>query len=143
MCAREKVDGVVIDSTSDFWLKTLEDHTKVAASLKGNGFLAWAKIGPRWQALLSAVNNAPFHVVTCFRVKDHLVQRDGKIDNIGKKVIGRGGNKGVKHEYQIIFTLGDDHLATLVKDNSHQFSEWTPQLITKEVGTKIRDWLAK
>lgn len=143
MCAESKALGVVIDSGSDFWERTLAIHAQVAGTARNN-FMAWAKVGPKWDAFKAAINNYPGHVISCWRTKDHIVQEGDKLKNIGKKVIGRGGMKGLKFEYQVIWNLGEDHKAMLVKDNTHQFGDWKEsKLIDEGVGLKIKKWLVE
>lgn len=144
-CAKSGCEAVVIDSVSDFWGETLAMNARAAVAVRGNTFFAWGKMGHVWSDMLTAINAAPFHVVSAMRMKDHLVQEtiDGKqqIVNKGKKVVGRGGNKGVKYEYQIIFALDENHKASLVKDNSNELADWTPKLIDASVGEKLKSWL--
>jgi hypothetical protein len=91
MCAESGVEAVVIDSVSDFWVETLAINSRAATAVRGNTFFAWGKMGHLWTDMLTAINIAPFHIVSCLRMKDHLIQKevDGKkeIVNIGKKAI--------------------------------------------------------
>jgi hypothetical protein len=135
-----KFTVVIIDSISDFWDQTLQLHREISTSMK-NTYYAWGKITPRWDALRSAVNNFPGHLISTCRTKDKLVQQGNEMVNTGPKAVTRGGNKGIKYDYQLVFLIDENHLSRVGKDNMNLFSEWKePRLFMPADAEKIAKW---
>lgn len=132
---------VIIDSGSDFWERTNQIHKEISATMK-NTYYAWGKVTPRWDALRAAINNAPFHVITCWRMKEKLVKKGNDMVSEGQKVVARGGAKGILFDYTLAFTIDDKHLATVRKDNLHLFADWKePKMIDDAIALRIKHWL--
>lgn len=138
--AKAKTEVVIIDNSSMVWEQILANANEMLPSVKSK-LTVWAKLTPRWNAYLYAINDSPFHLLTTFKMKSKLVPKDGGVADMGKQVVSRGGNAGIKYDYQVVFTLGDDHKATVAKDNLALFSDWDkPQMITEETGKKLATW---
>lgn len=140
-CAKAGAEFVIFDSASDIWERTKQLHDEMPGGAKMS-FYNWAKITPRWDAFKAKINTAPFHIVTCWRMKEKLVAKDGQMVSEGLKVVARGGAKGIKFDYQIAFVLNDKHMAIVGKDNLHLFSDWeAPAVIDQSVALKIKNWI--
>jgi hypothetical protein len=139
LCEKAKI--VIVDSGSDFWERTNQIHKEVSATMK-NTYYAWGKVTPRWDALRAAINNAPFHVITCWRMKEKLVKQGQEMVSDGQKVVARGGAKGILFDYTLAFTINDKHLATVRKDNLHLFADWKePKMVDEKIALRIKQWL--
>lgn len=144
LCAEKKAKFVIVDSASDFWDRTLQIHNEMVGTNRKASYYMWAKVTPRWDALRAAISNAPFHVCTCWRMKDKIVQKDGEMIVDGQRVVTRGGNKGIKFDYQIAFIIDENHRAKVGKDNLNLFADWKePKVIDESVALKIKDWINK
>lgn len=129
----------MLDSASPFWDRINVVADEMKATVK-DGRRIWAKLTPQWDAFKMAINAAPFHVITTWRVKDELSMTPGEAPK--KRVVTRGGGKALKFDYHLVFSLNEKREATVVKDNYDLFSDWkTPRMITPEDGKKIAKWL--
>lgn len=138
--AKAKTEVVIIDNSSMVWEQILMHANEMLPTVK-NKVTVWTKLTPRWQAYLYAINDSQLHIINTFKMKEKIVPSAGGVTNLGKQVVSRGGNAGVKYDYQVVFTLGDDHKATVAKDNLALFSDWDkPQIITEETGKKLATW---
>jgi hypothetical protein len=142
VCAKKGDKFVIVDSASDFWDRVRQIHTDmVGTNLKMN-FPCWGKVGPRWDNLRNAIRNAPFHIVTCWRMKDKMEMKNGEIIAAGQRVVARGGSKGIKYDYMLAFIIDENHKARVGKDNLHLFADWKePAVIDEAVALKIKDWI--
>lgn len=136
---KAKAEVVIIDNSSQVWEQMILHADNMALTIK-NSMLIWKKLTPRWNSYINAINDAPVHVLTTYKMKDKITQQGSQIVNLGKQVVSRGGNKAIKYDYQVVFTLGDDHKATVVKDNLALFGDTPPAMLTKEVGKKLAKW---
>lgn len=135
--ASGKKDCVIIDGCSEVWGHCLELNEKNSLA-KINGLRSWKQITPKWDAFLSAIKHAPFHVITTWQMKDYIVQKDGSITNQGKKVVGRHGNRGLKQNYQIVFEIGESGRAMLRNDDFSLFPDWKePKVIDEAIAERI------
>ena len=143
-CAKHKDTIVIVDSASDFWDRTNQIHKELVGTNLKLSYYMWSKVTPRWDALRAAITNAPFHVITCWRMKDKLVQKDGELVVDGQKVVARGGSKGIKYDYQLAFIIDENHRAKIGKDNLNLFADWRePRVIDDSVAMKIKEWIAE
>lgn len=141
-CAKLGDKFVIVDSASDFWDRTVQIHGDIVGTNRKIAYYAWSKVTPRWDALRAAITNAPFHIITCWRMKDKLVNKDGEMVVEGQRVVSRGGSKGIKYDYHIAFIINDKHQALVGKDNLHLFSDWKePRVIDKAVAEQIKSWI--
>lgn len=143
-CGKRGDKFVIVDSASDFWDQTLQIHKDIVGQNLKMSYYAWGKVTPRWDALRSAITNTPFHIITCWRMKDKLVKKGDELVVDGQRVVTRGGSKGVKYDYQLAFLIDENHKARVGKDNLHLFSDWKEaKLIDESVALKIKEWLNK
>lgn len=143
-CAADKDKFVIVDSASDFWDRTLQIHSEMVGPNKNLSYYMWSKVTPRWDGLRAAITNAPFHIITCWRMKDKLVPKGDAMVNEGPRVVARGGNKGIKYDYQLAFIIDENHKAKIGKDNLNLFADWKePRVIDESVALKIKNWINK
>lgn len=142
-CADQGAIAVIIDSASDFWDRAKQIHKELTTNPK-MAYYNWAKVSPRWDSMRQAINTAPFHVFSTFRMKEKFVVKDGEMVSEGMKVEFRGGSKGIKFDYQIAFALDENHKAKVGKDNLHLFPDWKEsKVIDASVGDKLAKWLVE
>jgi hypothetical protein len=144
-CAKDGDKIVIVDSASDFWDRTNQIHKEIVGTNFKLSYYLWGKVTPRWDALRAAITNAPFHVITCWRMKDKLVKNDqGEMVVDGQRVVARGGSKGIKYDYHVAFIIDEHHRARVGKDNLNVFSDWKdPKVIDKEIVMRMKNWLDK
>lgn len=145
VCAKDGDKFVIIDSASDFWDRTCQIHQEIVGTNQKLAYYMWAKVTPRWDSLRAAITNAPFHVISCWRMKDKIVKNSsGEMVVEGQRVVARGGSKGIKYDYHVAFVIDDKHRATVGKDNLNVFADWKdPKVIDKEVVMRMKSWLDK
>lgn len=118
--------AVVIDSLTPEWdgpggcLALKEEAERRDRT---NSWTAWRSITPRHEALLGAINRAPCHVVTTFRVKpahEQVVGADGR-----KTVVSRGDapvtRERFEYEYDLVCQLDVQHRATVLNTRLEAF----------------------
>ena len=134
-----KGDLLIIDSASLFWDQINIEAAELAPTLNNNTTRVWAKLTPKWDAFKLAIDSSQIHIITTWKMKDSVVH--GK-NELVKKVVTRGGGKGLKFDYHLVFMMNEKRQALVMKDNYDLFSDWKePKMITAEVGKKIAKWL--
>lgn len=137
-CKKNGTQVLIIDSASLFWDRVNQIAEGMKDTVK-NPMRIWAKLTPEWDAFKLAITSAPFHVITTWKVKDEIPQ-PGQAPK--KKVVTRGGGKGLKFDYHLVFNLNEKREAMVIKDNYDIFSDWKePKMIDAEIGKKIAKWL--
>lgn len=138
-CKKDGTQVLHIDSATPFWERIVEISDEMKATVK-DGRRIWAKLTPMWDHFKMAINAAPFHIITTWKMKDVMSATPGGA--MTKKVITRGGGKALKFDYHLVFALDENREARVVKDNYDLFSDWKePKQIDAEVGKKIAKWL--
>lgn len=138
-CSKNGTKVLLIDSATPFWERVVEVSDEMKATVK-DGRRIWAKLTPQWDAFKMAINAAPFHIITSWKVKDVISMVQGEAPK--KKVVTRGGGKALKFDYHLVFNLNEKREAMVIKDNYDLFTDWRePKMIDKEVGMKIAKWL--
>lgn len=138
-CKHDGTAGLMVDSATQFWERIVEISDEMKNTVK-DGRRIWAKLTPKWDAFKLAINSAPFHVITTWKVKDTMPVNAG--DKPQKRVVTRGGGKGLKFDYHLVFSFNEKREAVVVKDNYDLFRDWKePKMIDAEVGKKIAKWL--
>lgn len=138
-CKKNGTELLIIDSATPFWNRV----NAIADEMKGtvkDGRRIWAKLTPLWDSFKMAINAAPFHVITTWKVKDEISMTPGA--PVKKRVDTRGGGKALKFDYHLVFSQNENREASIIKDNYDLFADWkTPKIIDAEVGKKIAKWL--
>lgn len=132
-------DLLIVDSASLFWDQINIEAQELAPTLNNNTTRVWAKMTPKWDAFKLALDTSKLHIITTWKMKDSIVH--GQQQTV-KKVVTRGGGKGLKFDYHLVFMMNEKREAQVMKDNYDLFSDWkTPKMITPEIGKRIAKWL--
>lgn len=136
-CGQAGMQVIIIDSITHEWEFLLEAH----ASLQGNSFTNWQKIGIRHKQFIQAILGSKAHVIVTTRTKQDYVlnDRNGKKvpEKIGLKAVQR---EGLDYEFTLVFDLNMKKKATASKDRTGLFFGKTEQMLTIEVGKSIYNW---
>jgi hypothetical protein len=136
-----KMELVIIDSLSHEWSATkkiAEDSQK-----GGNSWSGWATATPRHQALIETILQSPIHVICTMRSKtEWIVDKDA---NTGKSKPVKVGlapdqRQNIEYEYDTIFSINEDHVASTEKDRTDLFANFSG-VLTAEHGKKFKEWL--
>lgn len=138
-------DIIIIDSASHEWNGSggcLEINDQVAQTrFRGNTWSAWSETTPRHRRFIDKMLQSKCHIITTLRSKTDTTQQD----NNGKKTVVKLGLKseqrdGIEYEFTAVLDLiHDGHWAVASKDRTGLFSQ--PEVINKETGERLRDWL--
>lgn len=136
-------DVLVIDSVTHEWTGTggcLEINEDVARTkFRGNTWSAWSDTTPRHRKFIDAILQTDMHIITTTRAKTETVQGEGKkIIKLGMKAEQREG-----YEYELTVALDvvhDNHAVIPSKDRTRLFNP-NGEVITRETGKRILDWL--
>lgn len=136
-----EIEVIIIDSISHEWEGEggcLQIHESL-----GGKFPDWAKVTPLHNAFINAILQSRCHVIVCARSKiEYALSKDSssnknKVEKLGMKTISR---EGLDYELTLSFRIDERHFATVDKDRTGMFSSYVPQMITEEIGEKVRDW---
>lgn len=132
-------DVIVIDSISHEWDGKggcLDIQTKL-----GGRYTDWARVTPLHNAFVSAILQAPAHVIVTTRKKqDYDVSTESgktKVQKVGLKEIQR---EGFEYELTINFDVEMSHFATASKDRTGLFMPCGPFQITPDTGKELVEW---
>jgi len=142
-------DVIVIDSLSHAWMGSggvLDiQHEATMKSSSKNSYMAWGIATPEQNKLLDVIVNRDTsrHLIATLRTKAEYEQTrvDGKvkIEHIGTTPIQR---EGVPFEFDLVFELSQEHLASVVfKDRTKLFENKPPFMITQEHGNQLKVYL--
>jgi nicotinamide riboside kinase len=101
-------DVIVLDSFSAFYSReggTLDRVGQEEVRMKGNSWAAWKRPGEEYASLLTAITQAPCHVIVTFRSKMSYqqVEEGGKkkIVPIGEGIIARQGETAYEFDLEV------------------------------------------
>ena len=136
-CEQAGMQVIIIDSISHEWEYILEAH----ASLPGNSFTNWQKIGLRHKAFIQAILGSKAHIIATTRTKQDYVLNNinGRMapEKVGLKAIQR---EGLDYEFTLVFDLNMKNSATASKDRTGLFFGKPEQKLTIETGRSIYSW---
>jgi hypothetical protein len=136
-CGQAGMQVIIIDSISHEWEYILEAH----ASLPGNSFTNWQKIGLRHKAFIQSILSSKAHIIATTRTKQEYVLNslNGKMfpEKVGLKAIQR---EGLDYEFTLVFDLNMKNSATASKDRTGLFFGKPEQRLTIDVGKSIYNW---
>ena len=136
-CGQAGMQVIIIDSISHEWEYILEAH----ASLPGNSFTNWQKIGLRHKAFIQAILSSKAHIIATSRTKqDYVLNKlNGKMvpEKVGLKAVQR---EGLDYEFTLVFDLNMKNNATASKDRTGLFFDKQEQKLGIETGKSIFDW---
>jgi hypothetical protein len=136
-CGQAGMQVIILDSISHEWEYILEAH----ASLPGNSFTNWQKIGLRHKAFIHAILGSKAHIIVTTRTKQDYVlnERNGKMvpEKVGLKAVQR---EGLDYEFTLVFDLNMKNSAVASKDRTGLFFGKPEQRLTIDVGKSIYNW---
>jgi hypothetical protein len=137
--AKEGYDCAIIDSFSAEWsgkggLLDMADGSRV------KGLAAWKEPKGLHKDLLAVIETSPIDLICTMWAKQNNQQV--KID--GKTQIVKEGDKPdsertTEYKFDVLFYLGPDHRAKVLKDRTQLFSG-QPVMLTKAHGEKLSKW---
>lgn len=137
ICEQAGIEVIILDSITHSWEELLDFHSR----LPGNSFTNWAKVTPRYRALVDKILQVNAHVIATMRTKQDYIlnQKDGKFipEKVGLKAVQRDG---IDYEFTLVFEIDIKHFATSSKDRTGLFIKKPEFMITEETGKKILDW---
>lgn len=138
---KEKIDTLIIDSTSHEWIGKggcLDMHSQIP----GNSYTAWNKITPQHTAFVQAIVDSPINIICCMRGKDeYVLEEDDKGKKVPKKIgIGAQQRDGLEYDMVCSFILDQQHLATCMKDTSGIFDGNGIKILTEQDGINLAKW---
>lgn len=140
-------DGVVIvDSFSHAWDNeggVLDIKSEIAGQSGKNEYTAWAEAGKIQNGLVNAILSADCHTIITMRVKMAYAM---ELNDRGKQVPVKIGlapvqRENTEYEFDIVFQLDRQHVATLSKDTTF-LDSWSG-VITPELGKQLGAWLSE
>ena len=147
ICEENGIEVIIIDSLTHAWTAEgglLDIHEAAVKKQKTvNTYTAWADVTPLHRKLVDAILTSPCHIICTVRSETEYAQEkdaNGKtrIIKVGMKPQFR---KGLDYEMTIVFSMGQDHLATINKSRINTFPVNDVIQPTKETGKKLLEWL--
>ncbi len=136
-CGQAGMQVIIIDSITHEWEYILEAH----ASLPGNSFTNWQKIGLRHKVFIQAILGSKAHIIATTRTKQDYVlnERNGKMvpEKVGLKTVQR---EGLDYEFTLVFDLNMKNSANASKDRTGLFFGKPEQKLSIETGRDIYNW---
>lgn len=137
ICEEAGMQVIILDSITHEWEYILEAH----ASLSGNSFTNWQKMGQRHKAFIKTILCSKSHVIATTRTKQDYIlnERNGKMvpDKVGLKSIQR---EGLDYEFTIVFDLNNKNQAISSKDRTGLFFGKEANVINTDTGKAILKW---
>ena len=143
-CKAVGPDGVVIvDSLSNAWSNAggvLEIKAGIAAQPGKNSYTAWDEAGRIQNDFINYLLSLNCHTICTLRVKQDYVLTE---NDRGKQVPVKVGlapvqRDDVEYEFDIMFNIGRDHIATTSKDVT--FLDGFNAVITPDLGRQLAEW---
>jgi hypothetical protein len=136
-CEKAGMSVIILDSITHEWEFSLEAH----ASLTGNSFTNWQKIGLRHKLFIQAMLRSKAHIIATTRTKQDYVlnERNGKMipEKVGLKAVQR---EGLDYEFTLVFDLNMKNNATVSKDRTGLFIGQPEHKLSIETGMAIQNW---
>ena len=137
LCEQSGIEVIIIDSITPEWEFILEAH----ASLAGNSFTNWQKVGLRHKAFIQAILSSKSHIIATVRTKQDYVlnEKYGKLvpEKVGLKAVQR---EGLDYEFTLVFDLNIKNKATASKDRTGIFFGMPEHIIGVETGKALLNW---
>jgi hypothetical protein len=135
---------IVIDSISHAWDQ--EGGLLDLQQQKGANFQAWREINPVYGQFIDLAIGVThrIHTISTARTKQEYAMEQSETGKLSVKKLGmkQVQRDSLEYEFQIVFNVDMDHVATTSKDNSGLF-EGVPAKITPDHGRKLIQWLEK
>lgn len=140
-------DGVVIvDSFSHAWDNeggVLDIKSEIAKQRGKNDYTAWDEAGKIQNNLVNTILSADCHTIITMRAKMAYAM---EVNERGKTVPVKIGlapvqRENTEYEFDIVFQLDRQHIASLSKDTTF-LDSWSG-VITPELGKQLGEWLSQ
>jgi len=135
---------LIIDSLTHAWQTLNEEVEKIAdARYKGNFWAAWSEGTPLQRKLIDALVSYPGHIIATMRSKTEWQTGEGNGNKSRPVRVGLAPEqgKGIEYEFDILFELTPEHLATIIKDRTGKFQDRIIEKPGKAFGQELVDWL--
>jgi hypothetical protein len=136
-------DILIIDSMTPEWTAVKEIAEKVGTAMN-NSWAGWSKATPRHQSFIDAIIQSPMHIFCTMRAKtEWTTAKDEKTGKSKPVKLGLGAEQrqGVDFEFTTIFNISaEDHLATVDKDRTNRFVNFTDKL-SERTGETFNEWI--
>ena len=137
LCEESGIQVMILDSITHEWEHILEAH----ASLTGNSFTNWQKVGLRHKSFMQAILSSKAHIIATIRTKQDYVlnERNGKLvpEKVGLKAVQR---EGLDYEFTVVFDLNMKNNAASSKDRTGVFFGKPEHIIGIETGRSLLKW---
>lgn len=142
--AKEKFDGVIIDSVSHAWEGFLEMHEQEAARAR-NSFTAWNKITPLYNQLIQAIVSYPGHIIVTMRSKtEYVIEKNDKGKDAPRKVgLAPVMRPGSEYEFDVVANIDLDHNFMIEKTRISFLDGKVIKKPKSDLGEKIAKWLSE
>lgn len=134
---------IIIDSLSHAWAGPggVLDIQGLAADRGGNSYAAWRQVTPRHNDLVNALLGSKCHLIATMRSKTDHVQATENNRPVVKKVgLGPIQRDGLEYEFDVLFDLDQNHLASASKDRTGLFDGQVFRPAA-ETGQRLIAWL--
>lgn len=137
VCEKADMEVIIIDSITHEWEYIIEFH----ASLGGNSFTNWHKIGLRHKEFINAMLKSKANIIATTRTKQDYVlnEKNGRIvsQKVGLKSIQRDG---LEYEFTLVFDINMKNMASASKDRTNLFFNKPEIQLSVETGRMIQQW---
>jgi hypothetical protein len=137
LCEQSGIQVIILDSITHEWEHILEAH----ASLTGNSFTNWQKVGLRHKSFMQTILSSKAHIIATIRTKQDYVlnERNGKLvpEKVGLKAVQR---EGLDYEFTVVFDLNMKNNAASSKDRTGVFFGKPEHIIGFETGRTLLNW---
>ena len=137
VCEKADMEVIIIDSITHEWEYIIEFH----ASLGGNSFTNWHKIGLRHKEFINAMLKSKANIIATTRTKQDYVlnEKNGRLvpDKVGLKSIQRDG---LEYEFTLVFDINMKNMASASKDRTNLFFNKPETQLSAETGRMIQQW---
>lgn len=142
--AKAGYEVLIIDSLTHAWQTLNEEVEKIAdARYKGNFWAAWSEGTPLQRKLIDALISYPGHIIATMRSKTEW-QTGGGEGNKSRPIrvgLAPEQGKGIEYEFDILFEITPEHLATIIKDRTGKFQDRILEKPGKAFGEELVAWL--
>lgn len=140
-----KYDVLVIDSIAHQWSGTggILDRKTAADQRGGNSFTNWAPFTIEHERFRAALLQAPIHIIATVRTKQEYVLAENDKGKQAPKKMGMAPQQreGMDYEFTLWLELQMDHRALAVKDRTKLFDGQLLNLMDKEIGKNLLNWI--
>jgi hypothetical protein len=137
VCEKADMEVIIIDSITHEWEYIIEFH----ASLGGNSFTNWHKIGLRHKEFINAMLKSKVNIIATTRTKQDYVlnEKNGRMvpEKVGLKSIQRDG---LEYEFTLVFDINMKNMAKASKDRTNLFFNKPETQLSSETGRMIQQW---